>query len=131
MVQSWERWSFKPLNIWVIKEDRRDGKKDWDIVNDAKLWGIVSNQGAFEKRILLYTKHTGYYLSVRGTSVTGTEISGGLAITCHNEIREKIIHLTIKPSPHNCVHDESLIHHGRIISEGGGAPWREHSINMG
>ena len=57
--------------IWAVKEERRDGKKYWDVVNDAKLWGIISDQDAFEKRLLICSKHMGFCMRVRGTTFIG------------------------------------------------------------
>ena len=45
-------------------------KKNQDIENYVKLKVIVSNQGAFEKRLFLCAKHMGSWLSIRGTTVT-------------------------------------------------------------
>ena len=44
-------------HIQVVKGERRDGKKDHDVANDAKLQVIVSDQVALEKRLLLRSKH--------------------------------------------------------------------------
>ena len=35
-------------HVQVVKGERWDGKKYWGVVNDAKLPGIFSNQGAFK-----------------------------------------------------------------------------------
>ena len=54
---------------------RRGGKgqeKNRDVVNDAKLQGIISNQDAFKKQLFLCAKHTGSWMSVQGTTETGT-----------------------------------------------------------
>ena len=59
-------------HIGAVEWERRDGKKDQDAANYAKLQGIISDQGAFEKRLFLRTKHTDVLLSVRGATVTGT-----------------------------------------------------------
>ena len=56
----------------MVKEEWQNEKKYRDVVNDAKLQGIVSNQCAFEKLPLLFAKHTGSWLIVRGTTVTST-----------------------------------------------------------
>ena len=58
-------------HLWSVKEERRDGKKYWDEVNDAKIRGIVNDQGNFEKRLFLYAHHTGSWLSVWSTIVNG------------------------------------------------------------
>ena len=61
--------------IQAVKRGRRDGKKERDAVNDTKLYGIVSDQGTFEKRLFLHAKHTGAWMSIRVATVTGTVIS--------------------------------------------------------
>ena len=62
-------------NIRAVKGGIRDGKKDWDATNDAKLQGVFSNQYAFEKRLILCAKHMGACLSIWGTTVTGIVIA--------------------------------------------------------
>ena len=61
--------------IQTVKEERRYSKKDRDAANDARLQGIISNQGALERRILLHAKYTGPCISVWGTTVTGTVLT--------------------------------------------------------
>ena len=46
--------------IWAVKEERWDGKKYWDDLNDTKLRGVVNDQGDFEKVLFLHANHTGY-----------------------------------------------------------------------
>ena len=36
-------------HIRAVKGERRDGTKYWDAANDAKVQGIISDQGAFKK----------------------------------------------------------------------------------
>ena len=43
----------------TVKEERQDRKKYWDVTNDVKLQGIISDLGAFKKRLFLYAKHMG------------------------------------------------------------------------
>ena len=62
-------------HIWAVKWERRDRKKDGDAMNDAKLRGIVSNQGDFEERLFLRTKHMSAWLSVWVTTVIGTVLA--------------------------------------------------------
>ena len=62
-------------HIWAFKEEQWYGGRYWDVANDAKLWEISSNQGAFEKRLSLCVKHTGSWLSVWGTTVTCTVLA--------------------------------------------------------
>ena len=44
-----ERWFSTSDCLQEVKEERQDGKKDWYDENDAKLRGVVNNQGAFKK----------------------------------------------------------------------------------
>ena len=74
LVQSWAGGCFKMLTT-PMRLKRRGGKgqeKNRDVVNDAKLQGIISNQDAFEKQLFLCAKHTGSWMSVQGTTETGT-----------------------------------------------------------
>ena len=73
-------------HLWVVKEERRDGKKYWYDGNDAKLRVTVNDQVDFEKRIFLQAKHTGSWLSVRGTTVTGT-------VLADTEFRDFYVHI--------------------------------------
>ena len=59
----------------AVKEERRDWEKDRDVANDTKLWGIASDQSVFEKRLFLRAKHTGFWMSIWGITVTGTVIA--------------------------------------------------------
>ena len=52
----------------------------------------------------------------------------GLIIAHHNEICDKIIHLTRQAFYPNCARVEPLTHEGSSISEGG-ISWRENSRN--
>ena len=47
-------------HIRVVKEKRWDRRKYQDDVNDAKIRGIVNDQGNSEKRLFLCAKHTGF-----------------------------------------------------------------------
>ena len=47
-------------------------KTNQDIKHDVKLQESFSDQGAFKKRLFLRAKHMGAWLSVWGTTVTGT-----------------------------------------------------------
>ena len=58
--------------IRAVKGESRDGKKDQDAANEAKLQGIVSDQGAFGKHLFLRAKHTGSWMIIRGNTVTVT-----------------------------------------------------------
>ena len=73
LVKSRASRRFKPLIPFRrLKGRDMTGKNDRDVTNDSKLRGIVRNQGASKKRLLLRAKHMGACMSVRGTKVTGT-----------------------------------------------------------
>ena len=71
-MQSQARGVFIVYLIWLVKKERWDRNKYWDDANGTKLRGIVSDQGKFEARLFLRTNHTGSWMSVRRTTVTGT-----------------------------------------------------------
>ena len=50
-------------------------KRIQDDTNDAKIRGLVENLEAPECCLILHDKHTGSYLTVRGTTVTGTVLA--------------------------------------------------------
>ena len=62
-------------HILAVKGDRRDDKNYVDVANDAKLWGIISVQGAIKKHVFLRTNHTGAWMSVHVTTVTITVLT--------------------------------------------------------
>ena len=74
-MQSWVSGGFKPLITfgWLKGRDRTG--KYWYISDDTKLQEIVRDQGASEKRLFLRAKHTGAWLSVWGTTITGTVLA--------------------------------------------------------
>ena len=59
----------------TLSEERRDGKKAWDVAYKSRLKGLVSYTQGIEKRLLLRTKSTGDWMSVCGTTVSGTLLS--------------------------------------------------------
>ena len=58
----------------LIKE-RHDGKNDWDAAYEYKLKGLVSDLKCTDKRLLQRAKSTGAWLSVHGTTVSGTVLN--------------------------------------------------------
>ena len=62
-------------HLRTLSEERCDGKKDRDVVYESRLKGLVSNLKGTDKRLLLRAKSTGAWPSVRGTKVSGTELS--------------------------------------------------------
>ena len=62
-------------HLQTLSEDRRDRKKSWDVVYESRLKGLVRNFQVTDKRLLLRTKGTYAWLSIRGTTVSGTVLS--------------------------------------------------------
>ena len=62
-------------HLWTISEERRDGKKAWDIAYKSRLKVLVSDLQGTDKRLLLRAKSTGAWLSVHGTTVSVTVLS--------------------------------------------------------
>ena len=62
-------------HIWAVKEERCYGKKYRDDTNDAKLRGIVDDQGKLNKRLFLCDNHTGTWMNIRGTMENDTLLS--------------------------------------------------------
>ena len=58
-------------HLLALREDRHERQKIWDGANDAKLGGIVENLKAPDCHLILRIKHTGSWLTVQGTTVTG------------------------------------------------------------
>ena len=59
-------------NLWAVKEERQDGNKDRDDANDTKSRRIINAQGNLDKRLFMRANHMGSWMSVQGTTVTGT-----------------------------------------------------------
>ena len=62
-------------HLRTLSEERSDGKKAWDVAYESILTGLLSNIQGTNKRLLLISKITGAWLSVRGTTVSGTVLS--------------------------------------------------------
>ena len=62
-------------HLCTLSEERRDGKKDQDVVHKSILKGLVHNFKGTDKRLLLRAKSSGAWLSVRVTTVSGTVLS--------------------------------------------------------
>ena len=70
------RGSFSNVdNLLTLSDERRDGKKYWDAAYEYKLKGLVINIKVTHKRLILRIKNTGAWLSVCGTTVSGTVLS--------------------------------------------------------
>ena len=55
-------------HLYTLSEERRDGKKDQDVVHKSILKGLVQNFKGTDKRLLLRAKSTGAWMSVCGTT---------------------------------------------------------------
>ena len=62
-------------HLWRLGEERRDGKKDWEVANKTKLKGLVQYLKGNNMRLLLQEKSTIDWMSVCGTTVSGTVLS--------------------------------------------------------
>ena len=51
-------------HLMVIREERRDKKKNWDDTNDAKLKGLVGYLIGTNWHLILYEKTTGEWMNV-------------------------------------------------------------------
>ena len=59
----------------TLGEERRDGKKDREVAKETKLKGLVQDLRVTNRRLILRSKITGAFMSVRGTTVSGTLLS--------------------------------------------------------
>ena len=59
-------------HLLKFREERRDGQKNRDDANDAKLKELVADLDTTNRRLIIHAKNTGAWLNVRGTTVTGT-----------------------------------------------------------
>ena len=75
LFQSRARGRFQLLTTLRWLKRRGGTGKNQDFTNDTKLRVIVNDQGFFEKRLSLHAKHTAYWMSVRGTALTGTVLA--------------------------------------------------------
>ena len=62
-------------NLQNLSEERRDGNKDRESAYESKTKGLVSELKGTDKRLILRAKISGAWLSVRGTTVSGTVLS--------------------------------------------------------
>ena len=67
-----EGYFYNAYNLLVFREERRDGQKIRDEVNDAKLKEIVADLDGNNRHIILRSKETGNWMNIWGTTVTGT-----------------------------------------------------------
>ena len=61
-------------HLWNLSEEQRDRNKDRDVSYESRLKVLVRDIKGTDKRLLLHAKITGAWLSVHGTTVSGTVI---------------------------------------------------------
>ena len=61
--------------LQTLSEERRDRKKTRDVAYKSRLKGLSSNIKGNKNSLILRAKITGAWLSIRGTTVSGTVIS--------------------------------------------------------
>ena len=59
-------------HLLVLEEEMRDGQKNWDEVNDTTFKGLVQDFLGTYRRLSLWVKNAGDWLSVHSTTVSGT-----------------------------------------------------------
>ena len=70
------RGGFSNANhLRTLSEERHDRKEDQDVAYGSRLKGLVRDLQGTDKRLLLRAKSTGVWLSLRGTTVSGTVLS--------------------------------------------------------
>ena len=62
-------------HLWRLGKERRDVKKEQEAAYKTKLKGLVRKLKGTNRRLILRAKITGTWLSVRGTTVSGTVLS--------------------------------------------------------
>ena len=65
----------KADHLRTLSEERHDRKRDQDVTHESRLKFLVSNLKGTDKRLLLHSKKTGTWSSVRGTTVSDTVLS--------------------------------------------------------
>ena len=58
-----------------LREERRDGQKNGNDVNNTKLKGLVRNIDSTNRSIILRSKNTDAWLNIQDTMVTGTALA--------------------------------------------------------
>ena len=62
-------------HLRTLSEERHEGKKYRDVLHKSILKGLVCNLKGTDKRLLLRSKSTCAWMSIHGTSVSGTFLS--------------------------------------------------------
>ena len=58
-----------------LREERRDGQKNGNDVNNTKLKGLVRNIDSTNRSLILRSKNTDAWLNIQDTMVTGTALA--------------------------------------------------------
>ena len=97
-------------NLLALREERRDGQKIQDDANVAKLKGLVDDLEASDRRLIIRAKKKGYYLTLRGTTVTSTL----LAATEFRDFCANVMMLPPPPPPLTLKKSEGCSHYFSI-----------------
>ena len=62
-------------HLWTVSEERRERNKCGDVAYKSRLKGLVSYHQGTDKHILIRANSTGSWMSLRGTTVSGTLLS--------------------------------------------------------
>ena len=62
-------------HLQTLSEERRDRKKDREVAHESRIKGLVRYLKVTGKRLFLQANGTVAFLSVRGTTVSGTVLS--------------------------------------------------------
>ena len=62
-------------HLLVIREERCDGQKIRDDVNDAKLRNLVVDLNSSDRRLILQSNNTGACMNLRDTTLTSTALA--------------------------------------------------------
>ena len=59
-------------HIRTLGEERCDGQKNWEVANKTKLRGLFQDLKGADRRLNIWAKSTGAWISINGTTVSGT-----------------------------------------------------------
>ena len=59
-------------HLRTLGEERRDGQKDREVVNETKIEGLVRDLKVTDRRLIIRAKNTGAWMRVRSTTVSDT-----------------------------------------------------------
>ena len=62
-------------HLRMLLEERHDGQKDLEVVNETKLNSLFQDLKGTNMRLILQAKITGAWMRVRGTTDSGTVLS--------------------------------------------------------